>query len=63
MSGSSSQEEALPLGFTDGLVVQEIGYDDDVDFDLRDAIEDAIGAELADEDWDDVTDAAIIWWR
>jgi hypothetical protein len=43
--------------------VQEIGYDDDVDFDLRDAIEDAIGAELADEDWDDVTDAAIIWWR
>ncbi|MDR1824035.1 MAG: DUF3052 domain-containing protein [Bifidobacteriaceae bacterium] len=63
MSGSGSHEDSLPLGFTDGLVVQEIGYDDDVDFDLRDAIEDAIGAELADEDWDDVTDAAIIWWR
>jgi hypothetical protein len=43
--------------------VQEIGYDDDVDFDLRDAIEDAIGGELADEDWDDVTDVALIWWR
>jgi hypothetical protein len=46
-----------------GQVVQEFGYDDDIDFDLRDAIEDAIGAELADEDWDDVTDAALIWWR
>jgi hypothetical protein len=44
-------------------VVQEIGYDDDVDFDLRDAIEDALGDELVDEDWDDVTDAALIWWR
>jgi len=52
-----------PLGLTDGLVVQEIGYDDDVDFDLREAIEYATGTELVDEDYDDVTDAAVIWWR
>ncbi|MDR2373256.1 MAG: DUF3052 domain-containing protein [Bifidobacteriaceae bacterium] len=51
------------LGLRDGQVVQEIGYDDDVDFDLRDAIEEAIGDELVDEDWNDVTDAALIWWR
>jgi hypothetical protein len=44
-------------------VVQEFGFDEDVDFDLRDAIEAAVGAELADEDWDDVTDVALIWWR
>ncbi|MDR2114656.1 MAG: DUF3052 domain-containing protein [Bifidobacteriaceae bacterium] len=54
---------ALSLGLANGQVVQEIGYDDDVDFDLRDAIEDAIGAEMVDEDWDDVTDVALIWWR
>jgi hypothetical protein len=54
---------AKAMGLTDGLVVQEIGYDQDVDFDLRDSIEDAIGAEMADEDWDDVTDVALIWWR
>ncbi|MDR0627114.1 MAG: DUF3052 domain-containing protein [Bifidobacteriaceae bacterium] len=52
-----------PLGLGDGQVVQEFGYDDDVDFRLRDAIEEAIDGELADEDWDDVTDAALIWWR
>jgi hypothetical protein len=51
------------LGLTNGLVVQEIGYDEDVDFDLREAIEDAVGAELVDEDWDDVTDVVLIWWR
>jgi hypothetical protein len=44
-------------------VVQEIGYDEDVDFALRDAVEEAIDGELVDEDWDDVTDAALIWWR
>lgn len=52
-----------PLSLTDGLVVQEIGYDDDVDYDLREAIELATGTELVDEDYDDVTDAAVIWWR
>jgi hypothetical protein len=52
-----------PLGLTKGQVVQEIGYDEDVDFDLREAVEDAIDDELVDEDWDDVTDAALIWWR
>jgi hypothetical protein len=48
---------------TPGLVVQELGYDDDVDFDLRETVELATGTELADEDYDDVCDAAIVWWR
>jgi hypothetical protein len=51
------------LGFSAGQVVQELGYDDDVDDDLRAAIEDAIGAELVDEDYDDVADAVLLWWR
>ena len=37
---SSSLSEVL--SFTTGQIVQEIGYDDDVDLDLRDAIEDLI---------------------
>lgn len=52
-----------PLGLATGLVVQEIGYDNDVDFDLREAIELTTGTELVDEDYNDVTDAALIWWR
>jgi Protein of unknown function (DUF3052) len=51
------------LGFTAGQVVQELGYDDDVDDDLRATIEDAIGGELVDEDYDDVADAVLLWWR
>jgi hypothetical protein len=58
---SSSPVEAL--NFTSGQIVQEIGYDDDVDLDLRDAIEDAIGGELEDEDTQEIVDAVVLWWR
>ena len=56
-------EGALRLGFAAEQVIQEFGYDDDVDFDLRDEIEDITGHELVDEDWDDVCDGVIVWWR
>ncbi|MBM7500777.1 DUF3052 domain-containing protein [Brachybacterium muris] len=51
------------LGFTNGQLVQEIGYDDDVDLELRDTMEDLIGAELEDEDCQDIVDAVVLWWR
>ncbi|WP_424213929.1 DUF3052 domain-containing protein [Streptomyces sp. BI20] len=51
------------LGFQSGQVVQEIGYDDDVDQDFREAIEEHIGTDLVDEDYDDVADAVVLWFR
>ena len=54
---------AVRLGFEPGQVVQEIGYDDDVDQELREAIEDVIGQDLVDEDYDDVADAVLLWFR
>ena len=54
---------AEKLGFQAGQVVQEIGYDDDCDEELRASIEATIGSELVDEDYDDVIDAVVLWWR
>lgn len=51
------------LGFVGGQAVQEIGYDDDVDGELRFAIEDTTGHDLEDEDYADVADAVLIWFR
>lgn len=56
-------ERAERLGFAAGHVIQELGYDDDVDDDLRAAIEDLTGNDLVDEEYDDVTDGAVIWFR
>jgi hypothetical protein len=44
-------------------VVQEFGYDDDVDEDLRSDLAGITGAELVDEDYDDVVDGVVIWFR
>lgn len=60
---AAGQAVATKLGFRPGQVVQEIGYDDDVDHDLRDAVEDVTGGELLDEETDEVVDTVLLWWR
>lgn len=66
MSATADHAEtnlAVRLGFQPNQVVQEIGYDDDVDMELREAIEEAIGSDLVDEEYDDVADAVVLWFR
>ena len=60
---SAANGPAGRLGLRAGQVVQEFGYDDDVDEELRASVETLTGNELADEDAQDVVDAAIQWWR
>ena len=59
----AGSKAASRLGFRAGQVVQEFGWSDDVDDDLRAAIEATTGTELVDEDYDDVTDGVVLWWR
>jgi hypothetical protein len=51
------------LGIETDMVVQELGWDDDVDDDLRVAIEDAVDGDLVDGDYGNVVDAVVLWWR
>jgi len=63
---STADDAAQPasrLGFTPGQVIQEFGYDDDADEDFRSGLVGLTGNELVDEDYDDVTDGAVIWFR
>jgi hypothetical protein len=50
------------FGIELGMVVMEMGYDEDVDHDLRDALSERCG-ELVDEDTDEVVDAVLLWYR
>ncbi|GAB3196965.1 DUF3052 domain-containing protein [Nocardioides hungaricus] len=54
---------AARLGFKAGMVIQELGWDNDADDDLRVAIEDAIDADLVDGDYGNVVDAVVLWFR
>lgn len=51
------------LGFAQGQTVQEFGYDDDVADDLRDGIEELVGTEIEDEDFNDGADGVLVWYR
>jgi hypothetical protein len=45
------------------MVVQELGWDEDVDDKLRIQIEDAIDSDMVDGDYGNVVDAVLLWWR
>ncbi len=68
MSATAGQAQdqrdlAERLGIKPGQVVQEIGYDDDCDEKVRDSVANVEGVELVDEDYDDVVDVVLLWWR
>jgi hypothetical protein len=53
---------AQKLGLSPGLVVQELGWDNDADDDVRVTIEDAIDGEMVEEAVEAV-DLVLLWWR
>lgn len=57
------QGAAGRMGLKAGDLVQELGYDEDVDFDLRDELESVTGEALLDEQDHEVADAVLLWWR
>jgi len=61
--GSNGPGAVERLGFARDQVVQEFGYDADVDDDFRYAVEDICGAEIEDEDYTGGADAVLLWFR
>ncbi|TWP48801.1 DUF3052 domain-containing protein [Lentzea tibetensis] len=54
---------AEKLGIEPGMTVQELGWDEDVDDNLRAAVEEQVGGDLLDEDADEVINVVLLWWR
>jgi hypothetical protein len=61
--GTATQNAAERLGMKTGMVVQELGWDEDVDDGLRVQIEDTIDGDLVDGDYGNVVDSVLLWWR
>jgi hypothetical protein len=61
--GTDSSGPANRLGFKAGMVVQELGWDQDTDDALRVSIEDAIDGDMVDGDYGNVVEAVVLWWR
>ena len=63
VAAADAPNYAQRLGIQKDQVVQELGWDEDIDDDIRADIEDACGGELLDEDADEVIDVVLLWWR
>lgn len=55
--------DAARWGFVPDTVIQELGWDEDVDNELRAAIEQVTGHEMVDGEVGDVVDGVVLWWR
>ena len=62
-TGNKVQSAGARMGFGPGSVVQELGWDEDVDDQLRIQIEDTIDGDMVDGDYGNVVDAVVLWWR
>ena len=62
-SPASGTGLAERMGVRSGMLVMEVGYDDDVDQQLRDQIEEQSGESLVDEESDEVVDVVLCWYR
>ncbi|MEI6763603.1 MAG: DUF3052 domain-containing protein [Actinomycetes bacterium] len=51
------------MGIASGQLILEVGFDDDCDLDLREAIVAKSGSALLNEDSDEVVDAVLLWFR
>ena len=63
VAAANAPNYAQRLGIRKDQEVQELGWDEDVDDDIRAEIEELTGAELLDEDTDEVVDVVLLWWR
>jgi len=61
--GADTKNAGVRMGFGPGSVVQELGWDEDVDDDLRVEIENAIDGDMVDGDYGNVVDSVVLWWR
>lgn len=60
---AESEGPAGRFGFQPDMVIQELGWDEDVDQSLRASVESIVGSALVDDRYGDVVDAVLIWWR
>jgi len=62
--GAGSAENFVDkLGISGDDIVQELGWDDDCDSSISEAIEDRIGEALLDDETDELCDVVLLWHR
>lgn len=60
---STRAEVAKKIGLDSDAIVQELGWDEDVDESFREAVSELLSSPIEDETYDGIVDATVLWWR
>ena len=61
--GQGTENWADLLCVSKSDIIQEIGWDEDADSSISEALEDRIGEQLLEADTDEIVDVVLLWWR
>lgn len=54
---------ASMLGITEGMIALEVGWDEDCDPAISEAVEAVLGDDFLEEETDELIDVVVMWWR
>lgn len=60
---NQQEDYARQLGIDEGQIALELGWDEDCDPAISEAIEDVLGEDFLDEETDELCDVVVLWWR
>ncbi|MFF7244433.1 DUF3052 domain-containing protein [Embleya sp. NPDC008237] len=63
VAAADARNYAQRMGIVRSMVVQELGWDNDTDDEIRADVEDSIGSGMVDDETDRVVDVVLLWWR
>lgn len=59
----AAQDYVDSLGIGKDQRVQEVGWDEDCDSAISEAVEEFLGEDLLEEDTEELVDVVLLWWR
>lgn len=62
-NGEEERDWPVVLNVKKGQVVQELGWDEDADSRISEALEEELGEHLLEEDTLEIVDVVLLWWR
>ncbi|MFI6583014.1 DUF3052 domain-containing protein [Embleya sp. NPDC050493] len=63
VAAADARNYARRMGIVRSMVVQELGWDNDTDDEIRADVEETIGTGMVDDETDHVVDVVQLWWR
>lgn len=60
---ANAESVVSKLGIEKDMIALELGWDEDCDSSISEAVEEVLGEDLLEEENDELVDVVLLWWR